>query len=195
MILSGAKIPGVGFTFPARNPPLLATQGTADTINPPSLTHAFYDPAPRPKFLLTLLGATHLPPYTFEQPQLGIVERVSIGFLDHYCSMRAARSGGWPEPAMFTGSRCWPRIHSPHFNMPVALTVKPPWAAVALTPVIATCGLVNTVTVARPPNGTFGATTSAPFTGRDRRVDARGDAEQRRRPAQRRAARYRTPPA
>lgn len=84
VILSGAKIPGVGFTFPARNPPLLATQGTADTINPPSLTHAFYDPAPRPKFLLTLLGATHLPPYTFEQPQLGIVERVSIGFLDHY---------------------------------------------------------------------------------------------------------------
>jgi hypothetical protein len=36
VILSGAEIPGVGgFDFPAPSPPLLATQGTADTINPP----------------------------------------------------------------------------------------------------------------------------------------------------------------
>ena len=34
-ILSGARIPGVaGFSFPPGTPPLLATQGTADTINP-----------------------------------------------------------------------------------------------------------------------------------------------------------------
>ena len=85
VILSGAEIPGVGgFDFPRPSPPLLATQGTTDTINPPGLTYAFYDIAPQPKFLLTLIGAPHLPPYTDEQPQLGIVERVTIAFLDRY---------------------------------------------------------------------------------------------------------------
>jgi dienelactone hydrolase len=85
VILSGAEIPGVsGFDFPSPSPPLLATQGTADTINPPSLTHAFFDIAPAPKFLLTMFGAPHLPPYTGQQPQLGIVERVTIAFLDRY---------------------------------------------------------------------------------------------------------------
>lgn len=85
VILSGAEIPGLnGFAFGAGSPPLLATQGTADTINPPDMTTTFYDPAARPKYLLALLGAPHLPPYTTEQPQLGIVERVTIAFLDHY---------------------------------------------------------------------------------------------------------------
>jgi dienelactone hydrolase len=85
VILSGAEIPGVGgFDFPAPSPPLLATQGTADTVNPPGLTHAFFDIAPTPKYLLTLFGAPHLGPYTGEQPQLGIVERVTIAFLDRY---------------------------------------------------------------------------------------------------------------
>jgi fermentation-respiration switch protein FrsA (DUF1100 family) len=85
VILSGAEIPGVGgFTFPAPSPPLLASQGTADTINRPSFTYAFFNLAPPPKFLLTLPGASHLPPYTTQEPQLGIVERVSIAFLDRY---------------------------------------------------------------------------------------------------------------
>ena len=84
-ILSGAKIPGVGgFDFPAPSPPLLATQGTADTVNPPAFTHAFFDIAPAPKYLLALFGAPHLGPYTNEQPQLGIVERVTIEFFDRY---------------------------------------------------------------------------------------------------------------
>jgi predicted dienelactone hydrolase len=85
LILSGAEIPGVGgFDFPAPSPPLLATQGTADVVNPPSRTDAFFDIAPAPKYLLTLLAAPHLGPYTDEQPQLGIVERVTIAFLDRY---------------------------------------------------------------------------------------------------------------
>jgi dienelactone hydrolase len=85
VILSGAKIPGVGgFDFPSPSPPLLATQGTADTINPPSFTYGFYDLAPPPKYLLRLFGAPHLPPYTYEQPQLGIVERTTVAFLDRY---------------------------------------------------------------------------------------------------------------
>jgi dienelactone hydrolase len=85
VILSGAEIPGVGgFDFPAPSPPLLATQGTADTINPPSFTDAFFRIAPPPKYLLRLVGASHLGPYTDQQPQLGVVERVTIAFLDRY---------------------------------------------------------------------------------------------------------------
>jgi fermentation-respiration switch protein FrsA (DUF1100 family) len=85
LILSGAEIPGItGYTFPPGSPALLATQGTADTLNPPALTNAFYDIASRPKFLLTLPRAGHLPPYTYQQPQLQIVERVTIAFLNHY---------------------------------------------------------------------------------------------------------------
>jgi dienelactone hydrolase len=90
VILSGAEIPGTGgFTFPAGSPPLLATQGTADTVNPPSATSAFFDVAPRPKYLLRLFGAEHLPPYSDQQPQLGIVERVTIAFFDGYLKHRA----------------------------------------------------------------------------------------------------------
>jgi fermentation-respiration switch protein FrsA (DUF1100 family) len=92
VILSGAKLPGVGgFTFPRPSPPLLATQGTADTINPPSFTRAFFDVAPPPKYLLVLFGAAHLGPYTDQQPQLGIVERVTIAFMDHYLKGEGSR--------------------------------------------------------------------------------------------------------
>jgi dienelactone hydrolase len=89
VILSGAEIPAAGeFTFPAQGPPLLATQGTTDTVNPPSLTDTFFEAAGRPKYLLRLLGAEHLPPYSGEQPQLAIVERVTLAFLDGYLKHR-----------------------------------------------------------------------------------------------------------
>lgn len=85
IILSGAEIPGIGaFQIAPGRAPLLAVQGTADTINPPSATHAFYDSAPVPKYLLELQGASHLPPYISQEPQLGIVQRVTIAFLDRY---------------------------------------------------------------------------------------------------------------
>jgi fermentation-respiration switch protein FrsA (DUF1100 family) len=90
VILSGAQIPGVGgFTFPPGSPPLLATQGTADNVNPPSFTNLFFHAAPRPKYLLSLIGAEHLPPYSDQQPQLTIVERVTIAFLDGYLKARS----------------------------------------------------------------------------------------------------------
>jgi dienelactone hydrolase len=85
VILSGAEMSGLGGRwFPAGSPPLLAAQGTADTINPRRITESFFAKARRPKYLLRLLGAEHLPPYTHQQPQLGIVERTSIAFLDRY---------------------------------------------------------------------------------------------------------------
>jgi len=89
VILSGAQIPGAGALVPG--PPLLAVQGTADTINNPRNTYAFFAAAHRPKYLLRLLGAPHLPPYTGQEPQLTIVERVSIAFLNRY--LKGARNG------------------------------------------------------------------------------------------------------
>jgi dienelactone hydrolase len=82
MILSGAA--PAGFTHPARgSPPLLAVQGTADPINPPADTSTYFGLMNRPKFLLWLLGASHLPPYTSDDRWAGVVERATIAFLDH----------------------------------------------------------------------------------------------------------------
>jgi cephalosporin-C deacetylase-like acetyl esterase len=99
-ILSGMEIPGLGgYDFPPASPPLLAAQGLADAINPPPATYAFFAHARRPKFLLSLPGAMHLGPYTTEEPQLRIVERVTIAFFDTYLKgtrrgLRRMRSAG-----------------------------------------------------------------------------------------------------
>ena len=85
VILSGAELSGLGpFSFAPGSSPLLASQGTADPVNNPKNTYRFFNQASRPKYLLQLLGAGHLPPYTTRQPQLGIVERVTTDFLDRY---------------------------------------------------------------------------------------------------------------
>lgn len=83
IVLSGSALPGMG-AFPLGGPPLLAVQGTADTTNVPANTSTYFRLARSPKFLLWLLGASHLTPYTDQQPQLGIVVRATIAFLDHY---------------------------------------------------------------------------------------------------------------
>lgn len=83
VILSGAALPG--FTAPpAGSPPLLAVQGTRDPLNAPSTTADYYRVMRRPKFLLWLIGATHLPPYTTEDRWAAVVDRATTVFLDHY---------------------------------------------------------------------------------------------------------------
>jgi predicted dienelactone hydrolase len=89
--LSGAEISAfTGFSRASRRVPLLAVQGTADSVNSPSGTYAYFADAPRPKYLLRLLGAEHTAPYQGEQPHLGIVARVSTAFLDRYVKGDAA---------------------------------------------------------------------------------------------------------
>lgn len=88
VIMSGAEPSIGGYSFGSGSPPMLAIQGTADTTNLPRNTYKFFDQASRPKFLLRLLGAQHLPPYTTEQPQLGIVERTTVAFLNLYLNHR-----------------------------------------------------------------------------------------------------------
>ncbi|HEY6397868.1 MAG TPA: hypothetical protein VIX82_10485 [Solirubrobacteraceae bacterium] len=103
IILSGMVDPFAHqFVLPSHGPTLLAIQGTADTINPPATTNAFYDAASPPKFLLTLVGAGHLPPYTEPGVELTTVEHITLAFLNHYFKGRsrnfpryvAARSAG-----------------------------------------------------------------------------------------------------
>jgi fermentation-respiration switch protein FrsA (DUF1100 family) len=83
VILSGAALHGFRRPPPG-SPPLLAVQGTNDPFNPPSDTTGYYRLMRRPKFLLWLLGATHLPPYTTDDRWAAIVERTTTAFLDHY---------------------------------------------------------------------------------------------------------------
>jgi dienelactone hydrolase len=84
VVLSGARLPGEPLIAGHGHPPLLAVQGTADTINPPNLTEESFRQVARPKFLLLLLGAGHLPPYSTNTTQLAVVERTTIAFLDRY---------------------------------------------------------------------------------------------------------------
>ena len=95
VILSGAEMSGIGgYTFAPGGPALLAAQGTADTSNQPRFTYAFFRAAHQPKYLLRLLGAQHLPPYTRQQPQLTLVERVSTAFFDTYLKRQPGPAGG-----------------------------------------------------------------------------------------------------
>lgn len=86
VILSGAEmVPYLPkFGFPRSGPPLLAMQGSMDNINHPYETTEYFEAAHPPKFLLELIGTGHLEPYTYAQPWLGVVERVSIDFLNRY---------------------------------------------------------------------------------------------------------------
>src|SRR5947209_4276972 len=98
IVLSGAEMPGRdSFPFPVGGPPLLAVQGTADTSNAPASTYHYFGLARPPKFLLRLFGAGHLTPYV-SQPQLGIVERETLAFLDRYLThRRGARARMWAD--------------------------------------------------------------------------------------------------
>ncbi len=83
-VLSGAELASFGGTyFGGATVPLLAVQGSADTINPPGCSVQFYTQAPEPKYYLDLLGAQHEPPYTVAgSPAEQVVARVTTEFFD-----------------------------------------------------------------------------------------------------------------
>jgi predicted dienelactone hydrolase len=84
VILSGATMAPDSLAGGSASPPLLAVQGTADPIDPPRYSRALFARVEKPKFLLLLIGAGHMPPYSSNRRELAIVERVSIAFLDRY---------------------------------------------------------------------------------------------------------------
>ncbi|HEY2355405.1 MAG TPA: hypothetical protein VGH79_10970 [Gaiellaceae bacterium] len=83
LILSGAIL-GPKRYVEHTGVPLLAVQGLADTINPPKYARQLFRSVGRPKFLLLLRGAGHLPPYTVAGPTFDTVRSVTIAFLRHY---------------------------------------------------------------------------------------------------------------
>lgn len=91
VILSGAEL-GRHVRLMSRTAPLLAIQGTADRINPPVYTLDLFHGVGRPKFLLLLRHAGHLPPYTVPGSRLAAVERVSIAFLNHFLRAQPLRA-------------------------------------------------------------------------------------------------------
>jgi dienelactone hydrolase len=83
IILSGAAFAGFSQPPPG-SPPLLAVQGTSDPLNAPGTTAYYFSLMRRPKFLLWLLGATHLEPYTTNDRWAPVIGRATTAFLDHY---------------------------------------------------------------------------------------------------------------
>jgi len=91
VILAGAEDPfAAPFSMPAKGPPLLAVQGTADDINPPDQTYAFFSQAATPKYLLKMLGAGHGPPYMDPSPELTEITKLTLAFLNQYLKGRPA---------------------------------------------------------------------------------------------------------
>ena len=88
LVMSGAAFPG--FTGPpAGAPPLLAVQGTSDPFNAPATTSNYFRLMRRPKFLLWLVGAAHLEPYTTNDRWAAVVRDTTTAFLNRY--LRGAR--------------------------------------------------------------------------------------------------------
>jgi predicted dienelactone hydrolase len=83
IIMSGAAFAGFSQPPPG-SPPLLAVQGTSDPLNAPSTTAYYFGLMQRPKFLLWLIGAAHLEPYTTTDRWASVVDGATTAFLDHY---------------------------------------------------------------------------------------------------------------
>lgn len=78
---------GASPVFRHDSPALLAIQGTAETVQAPAATHAFFALARPPRFLLQLLGAGHESPY--ELPRWRhVLARVGTAFFDRYLRRR-----------------------------------------------------------------------------------------------------------
>ena len=85
-VLSGAEWPPMpGRYFPGGEPPMLFTQGSADTINPPWMSLQLYraDRADA-RYYLDLFGAGHLIPYQGTNPVERLTARVTLAFFNRY---------------------------------------------------------------------------------------------------------------
>jgi Chlorophyllase enzyme len=75
----------------AANPPILVTQGDADTIDDPSLGYDAYDLAASPKYLAVLQGGGHLDPLEAGSAWFGSIVAVTSAFLR--CYLEGAPAG------------------------------------------------------------------------------------------------------
>lgn len=105
IVMSGQAVPGAA----GRNPPLLLTQGDADTINPMSLSLGVWDQAVPPRYFLLIRGGGHLPPLETGSPWLAGIEAVTGSFLDTWIggtettARFAASAAGFPNLSLRAG--------------------------------------------------------------------------------------------
>jgi fermentation-respiration switch protein FrsA (DUF1100 family) len=94
VVMAGSPLPFAGGVYFGRvaSPPALFVQGSADRTVVPDTSVLMYDRARPPKALATIVGGTHTSPYQGDQltPQVDLVARVSVDFLDRYLEGRAA---------------------------------------------------------------------------------------------------------
>lgn len=85
-VMEGDEHPYAGGSYfpPGAEAALLVIQGDHDAFNPPSLGQAVYAGARSPKYLLWLVNALHLEPYTTDAAHLAVVETVTTAFFDRY---------------------------------------------------------------------------------------------------------------
>ena len=85
-VLSGAEWPPMpGRYFPGGTPPMLFTQGSADTINPPWMSlHLYRADAGGVRYYLDMFGASHLIPYEGTNRLERLLARVTLAFFDRY---------------------------------------------------------------------------------------------------------------
>ncbi len=81
IVMSGQPVPGLGAMT---NPPILVTQGDADTINAPVWGLETWQQAAPPKYFLDIHGGGHLPPLQAGSTWLPGIEAASMAFLDAY---------------------------------------------------------------------------------------------------------------
>ena len=83
-----------GRYFTSHTPPMLFTQGSADTVNPPWTSVRMYtSDRSRTRYYLDLPGADHTEPYWGSNPVERLVGRETLAFFDHYV---LGQSGGMP---------------------------------------------------------------------------------------------------
>ena len=85
-VLSGAEWPAMpGRYFTAAAPPMLFTQGSADTINPPQASLLLYGSDQSGiRYYLNLPGASHMVPYAGTSPAERLGARVTLAFFNRY---------------------------------------------------------------------------------------------------------------
>jgi predicted dienelactone hydrolase len=80
VVLSGDEGHDGGQWFANGGPPVLVVQGTADDVNPPSLSQTLFDDASAPKLYVAITGGAHLSPYT-DGPQRAAITTLLVDFL------------------------------------------------------------------------------------------------------------------
>jgi len=94
-VLADAVMEGDEHAFPggalsvAGSPPLLVIQADHDVFNPASFGLQLFHDTASPKYLLWLVNAQHLEPFTTDLAHRAVVEAVTTGFFDRYLKGRA----------------------------------------------------------------------------------------------------------